>query len=632
LAPSAFGESINQNDSRLCQVPGTLERGRKQSVDRHHKPGKPRQSPASSGDREYEQHELGILREIVTMLPAGVTVLDEHGNFVLVNDAAAIQFNISAADCLATPPGAACSSKQANRRRDDGIDLLRSGRSVISEERVTDGEVSRVFLTSHRPVRISDRNLLLSSSVDLTDHKAVEEGLFRLAYFDELTGLPSRRVIEQRATTLLRQQDLPCRFALAFLDIDNFKHINDYYGHPVGDALLVEVGKRIGLNLRQSDMLSRIGGDEFLLLLNPIEGEIEVAEYIQFLLQRLRAPFFVDGSEVFASASIGVSLYPDHGHTYQALRQNADIAMYRVKNATKGAAAIFDVAMEREALARMATEQSLRLAILDKRFCCAFQPKVDIRTQEIRGIEALVRLRDDTGIIQAPGSFINLAVELGLIDELTHLVLAEIMKSIDLINDRFGANTSISINVAAKQAGNPVFMTAFAGALEATNCPARFIIEVTEDAFVAKTHFQTEILPMFRKLGVGISIDDFGIGYSSLSALADITADEIKIDRSFIVDIHKRPRSQGILRAIESLSEALGMTVIAEGIESFEELAYLQAATKIRYAQGYYFSRPIFLEELRPADRILSETRANLLSRQPQEARPVITRATRYRR
>jgi diguanylate cyclase (GGDEF)-like protein len=575
--------------------------------------------------------ELGILREIVTMLPAGVTVLDEHGNFVLVNDAAAIQFNIPAADCLATPPGAACSSKQANRRRDDGIDLLRSGRSVISEERVTDGEVSRVFLTSHRPVRISDRNLLLSSSVDLTDHKAVEEGLFRLAYFDELTGLPSRRVIEQRATTLLRQQDLPCKFALAFLDIDNFKHINDYYGHPVGDALLVEVGKRIGLNLRQSDMLSRIGGDEFLLLLNPIEGESEVAEYIQFLLQRLRAPFFVDGSEVFASASIGVSLYPDHGHTYQALRQNADIAMYRVKNATKGAAAIFDVAMEREALARMATEQSLRLAILDKRFCCAFQPKVDIRTQEIKGIEALVRLRDDNGIIQAPGSFINLAVELGLIDELTHLVLAEIMKSIDLINDRFGANTSISINVAAKQAGNPVFMTAFAGALEATNCPARFIIEVTEDAFVAKTHFQTEILPMFRKLGVGISIDDFGIGYSSLSALADITADEIKIDRSFIVDIHKRPRSQGILRAIESLSEALGMTVIAEGIESFEELAYLQAATRIRYAQGYYFSRPIFLEELRPADRILSETRASLLSRQPQEARPAVTRATRYR-
>jgi EAL domain-containing protein (putative c-di-GMP-specific phosphodiesterase class I) len=288
--------------------------------------------------------------------------------------------------------------------------------------------------------------------------------------------------------------------------------------------------------------------------------------------------------------------------------------------------------MEIEALARMKIEQSLRLAILEKRFCCAFQAKVDIRTQAVKGIEALVRLRDDEGVIQAPGTFINLAVELGLIDELTHLVLAEIVKSIDLINETFGSDTTISINVAAKQAGNPEFMRPFAEALEATGFPRRFLIEVTEDAFVTKTHFQDEILPIFRKLGVGISIDDFGIGYSSLSALADITADEIKIDRSFITDIHKRPRSQGILRAIESLSEALGMTVIAEGIETFEELAYLQAATKIRFAQGYYFSRPIFLEELKPAVPLASEARTSLASRPAQENRAGYSRSGGYRR
>ena len=175
-------------------------------------------------------------------------------------------------------------------------------------------------------------------------------------------------------------------------------------------------------------------------------------------------------------------------------------------------------------------------------------------------------------------------------------------------------------------------MRSFARALEATGFPTRFMIEVTEDAFVTKTHFQDEILPIFRKLGVGISIDDFGIGYSSLSALADITADEIKIDRSFITDIHKRPRSQGILRAIESLSEALGMTVIAEGLESFEELAYLQAATRIRYAQGYYFSRPIFLEELKPATPLASEARVSMTSRPAQENRPADARGDRYRR
>ena len=567
--------------------------------------------------------ELNLLNEIVRLLPTGITVQDENGRFLLVNDAAAAQLKVPAEDLLA--------AQELAQRRDSCIELLRSDRAAVTEECVTDGHVRRTFLNAHRPVRISDTKLLLTSSADVSEQKAIQDELFRRAYYDELTGLPTRRVIERHVNEILHE-DEPDKFALAFLDIDNFKHINDYYGHAIGDALLVEVARRLGLDLRESDMLSRISGDEFLLLLNPIQSQQEVAEYVQFLLQRLRAPFFVDGSEVFASASIGVSLYPAHGGSYDALRQNADIAMYRVKNEGKGAAVFFDVSMEREALARMELEQSLRLAILDKRFCCAFQPKVDIRSREIKGIEALVRLRNDEGVLQAPGTFINLAVELGLIDELTHLVLAEIMKSIDLINDTFGANTSISINVAAKQAGNPEFMQSFARALEATGCPRRFIIEVTEDAFVAKTHFQDEILPIFRRLGVGISIDDFGIGYSSLSALADITADEIKIDRSFITDIHKRPRSQGILKAIESLSEALGMTVIAEGLETFEELAYLQACTKIRYAQGFYFSKPIFLEELGALGRTSSAVRAVSESRPAPETRPAYSRATSYGR
>ena len=572
---------------------------------------------ATDRDREFaDTTELSILRDVFKMLPTGVTVQDEHGHFLLVNDAAAAQLRTEGSDA----------------RREACLELLRLGQTSVAEECIDRGDFKQVLLTTHRPVRIADRNMLLSSSADISEQKAVEDQLFRSAYFDELTELPSRRVIEHRANSLLRRDGMQGRFALAFLDIDNFKHINDYYGHVIGDALLVEVAKRLSLDLRESDMLSRISGDEFLLLLNPIQNEREVAEHIGFILQRLRAPYFIDGSEIFASTSIGVSLYPEHGRTYDLLRQNADIAMYRVKNDGKGSAAFFDASMEREALERMKVEQSLRLAILEKRFCCAFQAKVDIRTQAIKGIEALVRLRDDDGVIQAPGTFINLAVELGLIDELTHLVLGEIIKSIDLINETFGPDTSISINIAAKQAGNPEFMRPFAQALEATGYPERFMIEVTEDAFVSKSHFQDEILPMFRKLGVGISIDDFGIGYSSLSALADITADEIKIDRSFITDIHMRPRSQGILRAIESLSEALGMTVIAEGIETFEELAYLQAATKIRYAQGYYFSRPIFLEELKPVIPVASEARASLASRPSQEARPSYARTSSFRR
>jgi diguanylate cyclase (GGDEF)-like protein len=589
-----------------------------------HSPTKPdRQAAATKADHEAFDSELSILRDVFRLLPTGVTVQDERGEFLLVNDAAAALLQMAAS---------APAPSQASDRRDTCLDLLRCGRSAVLEESITAGAVKQVFLTAHRPIRVAERNLLVSSSADITEQKAFEDQLFRSAYYDELTGLPTRRVIEHRVNSLLQHESVQGHFALAFLDVDNFKHINDYYGHAIGDALLVEITKRLALDLRESDVLSRISGDEFLLLLNPIRSEAEVAEYIHFILQRLKAPFFIDGSEIFASTSIGVSLYPEHGMSYELLRQNADIAMYRVKNGSKGAAAFFDAGMEREALARMKIEQSLRLAILEKRFCCAFQTKVDIRTKDVKGIEALVRLRDDEGVIQAPGTFINLAVELGLIDELTHLVLAEIVKSIDLINETFGPDTTISINVAAKQAGNPEFMRPFAEALEATGFPGRFMIEVTEDAFVTKTLFQDEILPIFRKLGVGVSIDDFGIGYSSLSALADITADEIKIDRSFITDIHQRPRSQGILRAIESLSEALGMTVIAEGIETFEELAYLQAATKIRYAQGYYFARPIFLEELTPAIPLASEARSSLASRPAQENRAGYSRDRGYRR
>ncbi|WP_334366005.1 putative bifunctional diguanylate cyclase/phosphodiesterase [Bradyrhizobium sp. AZCC 1578] len=576
-----------------------------------------------AGNESAFESELNILKDIFRLLPTGVSVQDENGEFVLVNDAAAAALQMATA---------APEASHLNDRRETCLELLRSGRPAVLEESIAGGKAKQVFLTSHRPVRIAERNLLISSSTDISEQKAFEEHLFRSAYYDELTGLPTRRVIEHRVNSLLKYDNGQGLFALAFLDVDNFKHINDYYGHSVGDGLLAEIAKRVGLDLRDTDILSRISGDEFVLLLNPVQSESEVAEFIRFILQRLKAPFFIDQSEIFASTSIGVSLYPEHGRSYEELRQNADIAMYRVKNGSKGAAAFFDASMEREALARMKVEQALRVAILEKRFCCAFQPKVDIRTQELMGVEALVRLRDDEGVIQAPSTFINLATELGLIDELTHLVLAEIVKSIDLINENFGPDTTISMNVAAKQAGNLEFMRPFAQAIEATGFPKRFMIEVTEDAFVTKTHFQDEILPIFRKLGVKISIDDFGIGYSSLSALADITADEIKIDRSFITDIHKRPRSQGILRAIESLSEALGMTVIAEGIETFEELAYLQAATKIRYAQGYYFSKPIFLEDLKLTTPRASEARASQTSRPAQENRPTYSRAGGYRR
>jgi diguanylate cyclase (GGDEF)-like protein len=580
--------------------------------------GNPEHALAADGRSvDGESHPgiaVGDLHEAISQLPVGITLQDHEGRFLFVNQTAGAHFNLAAfsEDALQALPYA-----ELKRRQELCVEALRTGKAATSEERFAGSSGEREFLSSHWPIRLADRPLLLTSTVDVTAQKARERELYRLAYFDELTGVATRRLVETKVSELLAAAGDE-RFALIFMDLDDFKNINDYYGHSVGDTLLKQFAQRIGFHLRDTDLLSRISGDEFLLLLNPIESESEVVDFVARLLERIKAPYVIDGSEVFASASIGVSCAPQHGRAYDTLCQNADIAMYRAKSRTKGTFAVFDGNMELETAERMKNEQALRLAIQDRQFCCAFQSKVDLRTREVRGVEALVRLRNEHGLLQAPGTFIDLAAELGLIDRLTHLVLDEIMASIDQIDVMFGRHASISINVAAKQAGNLEFMHSFAHALEATGCAARFMVEVTEDAFLEKSEFQTEILPLLRRIGVGVSIDDFGVGYSSLSALADITADEIKIDRSFITDIHKRPRSQSILKAIESLSEALGMTVVAEGIETFEELAYLQAATKIRYGQGFYFAKPVLLDkgELRPAQEGPSRLAADGRSRQ----------------
>jgi len=316
---------------------------------------------------------------------------------------------------------------------------------------------------------------------------------------------------------------------------------------------------------------------------------------------RFRQPFFIDGFEIFASASIGVSLYPAHGESYEVLRANADSAMYRVKASTKGGIKLFDANLSEAATARMEVEQRLRLAIRDRSFLCAFQPKVDFRTDEIVGLEVLLRWRDENGIIRAPGDFIKLAIELGLMDEISMIVLSQVIDQIDEINDAFGPNASISLNVAAKQATDLAFMNALVERLVHTGYPSRFVLELTEEAFLSKGEFQASVLPMLRDHGIGVSIDDFGVGYSSLSALAEITADELKVDRSFIGSIHKKPRNQTILKVIELLGSALKMRIVVEGVETYEELAYLQAATRINVAQGYYFAKPMFLREPAPA-------------------------------
>ena len=524
--------------------------------------------------------QLRLLAGIVEALPVGVTVCAADGQVLIANREARTLMPGGRHETTFAPPN-------------DGPGF---GDVVVTEEQGgRDGDCAT--MVSRRRVRIQERDLTLSVSMDITDRKRVEGDLERLAYLDALTGLPNRSLVQQHAERLISQNS-GTRFAVAFIDIDNFKHINDHYTHAIGDGLLKHVAQRIGARIRPTDFFGRISGDEFMLLVNPLDDRGELLAFMEQIQEHLREPFCIEGFEIFTSASMSACIYPDHGETFEVLRRNADIAMYRVKGAVKGTSSVFDSDIGRAMTMRTVRDQRLRLAVRDQLFSCAFQPKVDLRTQEVVGVEALVRLRDELGVMDAPGEFISLAAELGLMNDLTRLVLADIVKSLDAIDEAFGADTPISINVAAKQATDVKFMRSFCDDLAETHCAARFMVEVTEDAFVNKSRFQSDIVPMLHALGVRVSIDDFGTGYSSLSALSEITADEIKIDRSFIVDIHRRPRSQRVLKAIESLGNALGMNVMVEGVETYEELVYLQAETGIRYGQGYYFAKPILADSL----------------------------------
>ncbi len=569
--------------------------------------------------QEAEQDRT-FLKDVVDALSIGLTVQDEGGRFVLVNKAAAANLETPAQALIGASPADFLPAEEAAQRRQWEIGLIRSGETVTVEENAPSATGERTLLTSHTPATIAGRPLLISAALDITSRKQVEQKLAQHAFFDDLTGLPNRFLINERVDEALRR-DGSHRFALAFIDLDNFKHINDYYSHVIGDALLVKVAERIRRTLRDTDMLARISGDEFLLLIYPFAGEEEVRNIVNALLDALKQPFHIEAFEVFTSASIGVSIYPEHGASYEVLRRNADNAMYRAKNGHKGEAVFFDSSIGERMTAHMELEQRLRLAIRDRKFCCAFQPKVDIHTHEVVGFETLVRWRDEAGEIHAPGTFIGLATKLGLIDPITHFVLAEAIGSIERLDQAFGGRTTISINVAASQAGDMTFMSSLAEVLKNSGYAERFMLELTEDAFVAKSQFQTQVLPMLRELGVRVSIDDFGTGYSSLSVLADITADEIKVDRSFITAIHQRPRSQSVLRTIELLGLALGMSIVAEGIETFEELAYLQATSRIRFAQGFYFSKPFFLDEIKDVRELLADGRSAEAARTTMQQR-----------
>ena len=442
--------------------------------------------------------------------------------------------------------------------------------------------------------------------------KFSQEALRIRANYDALTGLPNRTHIQELVDGLIRTVDDGHKVAFAFLDIDDFKQVNDHHGHAVGDELLRRIAKRVKSEIRSTDIFGRISGDEFIIILNPLGQRSDASKLISRVRRRLKRPFQIETVEIKTSASIGVALYPDHGSDYDTLRRNADIAMYRAKGSAKGSVTFFNRTLGRKATDRLLLERRLRGALFNREFKSALQQKVDFRNHTIVGFEALARWVDSSGAIHSPGEFLPLASELDVLDGITHMVVDDLIQSLPALTARFGSTAKYSINISASQSMKIPFMQKLTQRLYDTKQAERFILELTEESFAAIGSFQTHVLPMLREAGVSISIDDFGTGYSSLAKLANLTVDELKIDRSLISSIHRRPRNQSILRAIESLGTALNVSVIAEGIETLEEQDYLFHRTNLRLGQGYLFHKPQFI-----ADLIDENVHARLPKRSP---------------
>ncbi|MEK7248337.1 MAG: EAL domain-containing protein, partial [Chloroflexota bacterium] len=429
---------------------------------------------------------------------------------------------------------------------------------------------------------------------DITERKQAEEQIRHLAYYDALTGLPNRASFTDSLTLAVAQARRKRQaLTVMFLDIDSFKLVNDTMGHAMGDELLRVAAKRLTGLMREGDTVARAGGDEFTLLLPDGAGVAEATGIAERILEALRRPWQLDGHEFHLTASIGIAIYPDDGTDAIALLRNADTAMYRAKDQGRDNFKLFTEDMNTKIVERVALESDLRRGLERGEFVVYYQPQVKIDSGQVAGVEALVRWQHPERGLVFPMEFIPLAEETGLIQPLGEWVLraacaqARAWQVAGLPAMRMGANIS------SRQFQLPDLPDIVARVLEETGLDAEYLqLEITEGVAMQATEFTVAMLRELKTMGVQISIDDFGTGHSSLAYLKHFPVDAVKIDRSFVRDLTVDPYDAAICETVITLAHSLGLGVVAEGVETKKQLAFLKAR-KCDEMQGYLFSEAV---------------------------------------
>lgn len=436
---------------------------------------------------------------------------------------------------------------------------------------------------------------------DISHERAAEAKLHHMAHHDVLTGLYNRASLKERldhALAVARRQNE--RIALLFIDLDRFKVINDTLGHHIGDELLVEVGKRLRASVRESDVVARLGGDEFVIMLTGIEHTRAAASIAEKLVGEINEPYLIYGHQLYTSPSIGIAIFPMDGNDGEALLKNADAAMYHAKTQGRNNFQFFDAKMNDVALERLKIENNLRQALGRNEFCLHFQPIIDIASGRVAGVEALVRWQHPERGLLAPGVFIGVAEESGLILPLGDWVFWAACRQLAELKTAGFDGVKMSINISSIQMRNGSLHVLTKGAIDAYSLsPGDLIFEITESVAMQQPEETVRILDILHDMGVTLALDDFGTGYSSLSYLRMFALDHLKLDRSFVQEIGQDDDGQVICDATIGLAHNLGLKLIAEGVETVEQLEYLKGKG-CDLVQGYYFSRPL------PADQIIS--------------------------
>ena len=431
------------------------------------------------------------------------------------------------------------------------------------------------------------------NSRDITDRKTIQQRIQHLAYHDNLTGLPNRSLLQDRlAHSIAHAERAQRKVAVLFLDLDNFKNINDTLGHDVGDELLRQVSRRLSECVRLEDTIARQGGDEFIILLDSLDDDRGASVVAQKVLNALRQAFVLGGTEQHVSGSLGIALYPEDGPDPQTLLKNADTAMFHGKSLGKNTYQFFTSQMNIAVKRRMLLETALRRAVMLKSFALHYQPQINLETGEIVGVEALVRWKSEDGTTLLPGDFIAVAEETGLINEMGEWVLREGCRQAKEWRDIGLPPLRMAINLSARQFSDRGFLEMVHRALDDTGFdPAWLEMEITESQVMRQTEGMIMLLNQLSEMGIQIAIDDFGTGYSSLSYLKRLPIQKLKIDQSFVRDITVDPNDTAIVVAIINMARSLDLETIAEGVETAGQLALLRSKG-CRLGQGFLFSPP----------------------------------------